>query len=90
MSSPESGIGRGILLKEWGVLARIQFAEAGDSLRAAVYFQLSIDVLKMHLDRAGGKKQSPGNRIIGETLSDQMQHFQFASRERLNERGLEN
>ena len=69
---------------------QIQFMEAGDSLCAAVYTQLAVDVLKMHLDSAGGKKQFPGNRVIGETLGDQMQHFEFAGRERINERGMEN
>ena len=57
---------------------QIQFAEAGNSLCAAVYLQLAIDMLKMHLDSAGGKKQFLGNRIIGESVGDQVQHFEFA------------
>ena len=44
MSSPESSIRKGILLKG-GVLAQIQFAEAGNSLCAAVYIQLGVDML---------------------------------------------
>ena len=89
MSSPESSIRKGILLKG-GVLAQIQFAETGDSLRSAVYIQLAVDMLKMHLDSVSGKKQFLGNRIIGETLGDQMQHFEFAGGERINKSGLEN
>jgi len=60
-----------------GVLPQIQFVEAGDSLCAAVYIQLAVDMLKMRLDSADGKKQFLGKRIIGETLDDQMQHFEF-------------
>ena len=38
MSSPKSGIGRGILfIEEWEGLREIQFVEAGDSLCTAVY-----------------------------------------------------
>ena len=80
----------GYFIEGWGVLLQIQFAQAGDSLCAAVYIQLAVDVLKMHLDSASGKKQFPGNRIIGETLSNQAQYFEFAGGERISERGLEN
>ena len=67
----------------------VQFVEAGDSLSAAVYIQFAVDMLEMHLNRAGSKKQFPGNRIIGEPLGDQMQYFEFAGGERINERRLE-
>src|SRR6266508_93258 len=80
----------GYFSEGWKGLLRIQFAEAGDSLRAAVYIQLTVDVLEMHLDGASRKKQFPGNRIIGETLSDQMQHFKFADGERFHESKLMN
>ena len=64
--------------------------EAGDSLCAAVYIQLAVDVLEMHFDSASGKIQFLGNRIIGESLGDQMQHLKLAGGERISERGLEN
>jgi hypothetical protein len=54
MSSPESSIGRGILLKREGVLAQIQFVQADDNLYAADYIQLAVDVLEMqHFKFAG-------------------------------------
>jgi len=58
MSSPESGIGRGIsrgiLLKDGRGLPQIQFAQADDSLCAAVYVQLAVDIHKMqHFEFAG-------------------------------------
>ena len=68
----------------------VQFVEAGDSLCAAVYIQFAVDMLEMHLNCAGSKKQFPGNRIIGEPLGDQMQYFEFAGGEWLNERRLGN
>ena len=62
----------GYLIEGQGILQQIQFAEASDSLCAAVYIQLAVDMLKMHLDRASGKKQFLSNRLVGETLGDQM------------------
>ena len=61
-----------------GVLAQIQFVEAGDSLCTTVYIQLAVDMLKMHLDSAGGKKLFLGNRIIGKSIGNEAQYFDFA------------
>ena len=77
MSSPKSGIGRGILEKDGRKLGQVQFAEANDSLCAAIHIQLAEDMLNMHLDRASGKKKFLGNRIIGKNFRDQVQHFEF-------------
>ena len=64
MSAPESGIGRSILLKGRKGLLQIQFTKTDDSLCAAVYIQLAIDMLNVNLNSASGKKQLLGNRII--------------------------
>jgi hypothetical protein len=60
MSSPESGIGRGILRgilwKDGRGLPQIQFAQAddNDSLCAAVYIHLAVDMFKMqHFEFTG-------------------------------------
>jgi hypothetical protein len=44
----------GYFIEGRGVLTQIQFAQADDSLCAAVYIQLAVDVLKMqHFEFAG-------------------------------------
>ena len=84
MSSPESGIGKGILLKVGKGLEQMQFAKASDSLCTAVNIQLAIDVLKVHLDSANGKKQFLSYCLVGETLGDQARDFEFTGRKRIN------
>src|SRR5690349_1769178 len=75
----------GYLLKDGRELPQIQFMEAGDSLCAAVYIELAIDMLKMHLDRTSGKKQFLSDVQVGETIGDQTQHFEFAAGELINQ-----
>jgi len=54
LSSPESGIRRGILLKKEGELTQIQFVRAYDNLSGADYIQLAVDVPDMqHFEFAG-------------------------------------
>jgi hypothetical protein len=54
LSSPESGIGRGILLKKAGELTQIQLVHADDNLSAADYMQLAVDVPDMqHFEFTG-------------------------------------
>lgn len=56
ISSPESGIARGILLRDGKELLEIQFIEASEGLCTAVNIQFIVDVLKMYFDRASGEK----------------------------------
>ena len=63
----------------------MQVSGSGDGLRAAGSVKLLQDVVQVRFDRAHCQKELPGNFAIGPASRDQLQDFQFALAERLNE-----
>ena len=58
---------------------------AHERLGAALHVELAVEVVDVAFDRADGDDQPVGDRLIGVTVGDQAQDFQFTVSEWLDE-----